>query len=270
MKYLVLETHPAYAILLDQTGRFVKAANRHYQVGETVQNVLELRDVPGKSHIRLYRRLSSGLAAAAACFCLVYFGYYRPNFTAYGTVRMQINPDVEMTISKTEKVLDLEGLNEDGRNLVSDYEYQGKDREQASEELIQLAMEMGYLTEGGTVAFTLDTQDSGWLQAEEEKTLEQMEERFGETIVIQIGPMAEEEPIRAEEEVEVVIPLPTQTETPTPAETAAPTPVWTAPPATPEPVYPPETDDDDDDDGDDDREDDNDDWEDDGSEEDDD
>ena len=101
---------------------------------------------------------------------------------------MQINPDVEMTISKTEKVLDLEGLNEDGRNLVSDYEYQGKDREQASEELIQLAMEMGYLTEGGTVAFTLDSEDSGWLQAEEEKTLEQMEERFGETIVIQIGP----------------------------------------------------------------------------------
>ena len=161
-------------------------------------------------------------------------------------------------------------MNEDGRNLVSDYEYQGKDREQASEELIQLAMEMGYLTEGGTVAFTLDSEDSGWLQAEEEKTLEQMEERFGETIVIQIGPMAEEEPIRAEEEVEVVIPLPTQTETPTPAETAAPTPVWTAPPATPEPVYPPETDDDDDDDGDDDREDDNDDWEDDGPEEDDD
>ena len=55
---------------------------------------------------------------------------------------------------------------------------------------------------------------AAWLQAEEEKTLEQMEERFGETIVIQIGPMAEEEPIRAEEEVEVVIPLPTQTETP--------------------------------------------------------
>ena len=49
MKYLVLENHPAYAILLDQTGRFVKAANRHYQVGETVQNVLELRDVPGKA-----------------------------------------------------------------------------------------------------------------------------------------------------------------------------------------------------------------------------
>ena len=83
----------------------------------------------------------------------MYFGYYRPNFTAYGTVRMQINPDVEMTISKTEKVLDLEGLNEDGRNLVSDYEYQGKDREQASEELIQLAMEMGYLTEGGNRCF---------------------------------------------------------------------------------------------------------------------
>ena len=68
MKYLVLETHPAYAILLDQTGRFVKAANRHYQVGETVQNVLELRDVPGKSHIRLYRRLSSRLGSRGSLF----------------------------------------------------------------------------------------------------------------------------------------------------------------------------------------------------------
>ena len=268
MKYLVMETHPAYAVVLDEDGRFLKAANLRYQVGDTVQDIVELR-MPQKKVVPAWKPLS-GLAAAAACLCLVFFGGYQPNYTAYGTQRIQINPDVEMTISKTEKVLDLEGLNEDGRNLVSDYEYQGKDREQASEELIQLAMEMGYLTEGGTVAFTLDSEDSGWLQAEEEKTLEQMEERFGETIVIQIGPMAEEEPIRAEEEVEVVIPLPTQTETPTPAETAAPTPVWTAPPATPEPVYPPETDDDDDDDGDDDREDDNDDWEDDGPEEDDD
>ena len=117
MKYLVLETHPAYAILLDQTGRFVKAANRHYQVGETVQNVLELRDVPAKSHIRLYRRLSSGLAAAAACFCLVYFGYYRPNFTAYGTVRMQINPDVEMTgLGGPDSAGYGDGVSDGGRN----------------------------------------------------------------------------------------------------------------------------------------------------------
>ena len=33
MKYLVLETHSAYAVVLDEEGRFLKAANLHYQVG---------------------------------------------------------------------------------------------------------------------------------------------------------------------------------------------------------------------------------------------
>ena len=50
----------------------------------------------------------SGLAALAACLCLVFFGYYRPNFTAYGTLRIQINPDLEMTVSQTDRVLDLD------------------------------------------------------------------------------------------------------------------------------------------------------------------
>ena len=37
MKYLVMETHPAYAVVLDEEGRFLKAANLRYQVGDTVQ-----------------------------------------------------------------------------------------------------------------------------------------------------------------------------------------------------------------------------------------
>ena len=31
MSYLVMEVHPAYAVVLDQEGRFLKAANLHYQ-----------------------------------------------------------------------------------------------------------------------------------------------------------------------------------------------------------------------------------------------
>ena len=39
MKYLVMETHPAYAVLLDEEGRFLKAANLGYQVGVRVEEV---------------------------------------------------------------------------------------------------------------------------------------------------------------------------------------------------------------------------------------
>ena len=65
MKYLVMETHPAYAVVLDEEGRFLKAANLHYQVGDTVQTIVELRQAKPRSPA-LWKPLS-GLAAAAAC-----------------------------------------------------------------------------------------------------------------------------------------------------------------------------------------------------------
>ena len=130
MKYLVMETHPAYAVVLDEEGRFLKAANLQYQVGDTVQHIVELRQAKPRSPA-LWKPLS-GLAAAAACLCLVFFGYYQPNYTAYGTLRIQINPDVEMTVSRTDRVLDLEGLNADGEDLIEGYDYRGKDRETAA------------------------------------------------------------------------------------------------------------------------------------------
>lgn len=40
MTYIVMECHPGFAVLLDEEGRFVKAANRHYAVGQTVESPL--------------------------------------------------------------------------------------------------------------------------------------------------------------------------------------------------------------------------------------
>ena len=185
MKYLVMEIHPAYAVVLDEEGRFFKAANLHYQVGDTVQNVVKLRQ-PKAKHPALWKPLS-GLIAAAACFCLVFFGYYQPNFTAYGTLRIQINPDVEMTVSRTDRVLDLEGLNADGEDLIEGYSYRGKDRETAANELVERAIDMGYLSDGDTISITVSSQDADWQAREEEQIRAQLEERYGETIVIRLG-----------------------------------------------------------------------------------
>ena len=40
MNYLVMEVHPAYAVVLDEEGRFLKAANLRYQVGDTVRDIV--------------------------------------------------------------------------------------------------------------------------------------------------------------------------------------------------------------------------------------
>ena len=40
MKYLVMECHPAYAVVLDEKGRFLKVANLNYEPGQTVSYAL--------------------------------------------------------------------------------------------------------------------------------------------------------------------------------------------------------------------------------------
>ena len=221
MKYLVMETHPAYAVVLDEEGRFLKAANLHYQVGDTVQTIVELRQAKPRSPA-LWKPLS-GLAAAAACLCLVFFGYYQPNYTAYGTLRIQINPDVEMTVSRTDRVLDLEGLNADGEDLIEGYDYRGKDRETAAGELVERAIDMGYLSDGDTISVTVRSDDADWQAREEAQIQAQLEERYGATIVIQLGDGAADQSQSAaapEEPAEVVVPVVPQSPEQTP-ETAA-------------------------------------------------
>ena len=152
----------------------------------------------------------SGLAAAAACLCLVFFGYYQPNYTAYGTLRIQINPDVEMTVSRTDRVLDLEGLNADGEDLIEGYDYRGKNRETAADELVERAIDMGYLSDGDTISVTVHSDDADWQAREEAQVQAQLEERYGATIVIQLGDGAadQSQPAAAPEEpAEVVVPV---------------------------------------------------------------
>ena len=223
MKYLVMETHPAYAVVLDEEGRFLKAANLRYQVGDTVQDIVELRTPKAKSPVM--RRSLAGLMGLAACFCLVFFGYYQPNFTAYGTLRIQINPDVEMTVSRTDRVLDLEGLNDDGEDLIEGYSYRGKDRETAANELVERAIDMGYLSDGDTISITVSSSDADWQAREEAQVQAQLEERYGATIVIQLGDGAadQSQPAAAPEEpAEVVVPVAPQVPEQTPGTAADP------------------------------------------------
>ena len=223
MNYLVMEVHPAYAVVLDEEGRFLKAANLRYQVGDTVRDIVELRR-PREKRPALWKPLS-GVAGLAACLCLVFFGYYQPNFTPYGALRIQINPDVELTLSRTDRVLELEGLNEDGQSLIAGYEYSGKDREDVTGELVERAIDLGYLSGGETVSITVTSADADWQAREEQAAREDLEERYGETIVIQIGPTDEKPPV-----TEVVIPV----TPPEPEPTPEPPPEQVDPPAAPD------------------------------------
>ena len=188
MNYIVMECHPGYAVLLDEEGRFRKAANLHYEVGQTVCDPVLMREGPSRQQ-KLIRWASGSFAAVAACFMmLIGLRYYQHNLAAYSSIYLTINPEVQMDLNRQGDVIRLEGGNEDGRQLLEGYTGKGKDKITVTDELIDRAIEMGFLSEGGQISFSIDTPDEALFReyGEEltDEVLRHLQDRF--TITVEI------------------------------------------------------------------------------------
>ena len=234
MKYIVMECRPSYAIVLDEEGRFLRTANLRYEVGQTVEHVVLMREQKALS-VRL-RVLAGAAGAAAACLALTLgAGYYQTYVRTYSHIYMSINPDVQMDLNRKGTVVGLSGMNADGQALLADYDGKGKDKTLVADELIDRALDMGFLTAGGQVAFLIDAPEEEIFEAYgiELRTQvgKQLEGSFPFDIVIMEyeGEMPEETPEAAsvfQEETAETVPAPAG-----PPETEAPqTPI--APPET--------------------------------------
>ena len=65
MKYLVMECHPGYVVLLDEEGRFVKAANFSYEVGQRIDDPILMERPSGVQRQRKKRPVHWKLSLAA-------------------------------------------------------------------------------------------------------------------------------------------------------------------------------------------------------------
>ena len=156
MEYLVMECHDSYAVVLDSRGRFLKVANLHYTVGQELMTVVPMEE-PRQKVIRWRPVLSM-----AACLCIVCVGLWQMVLMTMGTVLIQINPQVRLSVNRMERVISAEAVNADGAKVLFDYHPFGKTVEQVTEELTDRAAQMGYLTDGGEVHLTVDSKDARW------------------------------------------------------------------------------------------------------------
>lgn len=163
MKYLVMETFNSYAVLLDEEGRFVKSANLGYELGDTVQNPVLMSDNPLeklKNPRKIANKIAGGILMVAAIVALFLgVNFYQQNYAPYTSIFMMINPEVEMILNRNGEVIDLEGANEDGDILLEDYKPNSKDKTIILNELVDRAIELGFLAEGGQVSISIDTPD---------------------------------------------------------------------------------------------------------------
>ena len=147
MKYMVMECHLTYAVVLSEDGRFLKAANLHYEPGQVVTDLVEM-EIPEsrRDEKRKGRRWIYTLAAAAACLMLA-----------------TINPEVRIDVNRKDLVVDLEGINQDGLELIDGYSYRKKELDVVVDELVDRAIDQGYLHEGGRISLALEGEDGQWV-----------------------------------------------------------------------------------------------------------
>lgn len=159
MKYIVMECHTGFAVLLDENGRFVKAANLRYCVGDTVTDPVLMNDnrIAGRRRRNIWPQVAGALAACLTLILAILLYQY---FTApVSTVVLRINPAVQMDLNRGGKVVVLEGLNDDGTALLQGYESRGKDLLTVSTELIGRAIEHDYIADGDKITFSIDAVD---------------------------------------------------------------------------------------------------------------
>ena len=163
MKYMVMECRPSYAILLDEEGCFKKAANLHYEVGQIVEEPVLMRD--GEPRRADFPSGSGGGGRSGSLSRTAFgAGYYQNYMRPSAFIHMAINPKVQMDINRRGTVIEVSGENQDGEALISGYSARGKEKVEVAEELLERAMEMGFLKDGGTVSFAIDAPDEDIFQ----------------------------------------------------------------------------------------------------------
>ena len=182
MKYLVMQCHMSYATVLDEDGRFLKVANLRYTPGQTVEEVFPMARPEEKPS----RPWAASLALAAACLVLVLTGLLNLSGGTVGSVYLTINPAVRLDVDRRDRVVDLEGANADGDLLIEGYDYEKKDMELVVEELVERAVDLGYLHQGGRITLTLDGEDQSWVVSHTESLTTRLDETLGQKMSVAI------------------------------------------------------------------------------------
>ena len=205
MKYMVMECHLSYAVVLDEDGRFLNVANRNYEVGQVVsdvvvmeENSIEIDDKP-----KPYFKWIASISALAACLVIAFTTLFQSTPSLQGSIYMTINPEVRIDVGEEDIVIDIEGINEDGHLLIENYDYENKEVNLVMDELIDRAIEMGYLYEGGQITLTLDAESGEWITNKQESLGTHLNEYLTDKLSVTI-----EITNQPSENQEITIPVP--------------------------------------------------------------
>jgi hypothetical protein len=120
VKAIIVDMHEKYVIVATRSGDFKKVYNRYQGccVGDEI-NVVE-KPFSALVHLTPFIRIRTAAVAVVIFMLLSLGGYGIYDYTrAVAFVTLDINPSIELSINRYERVIDIRGLNTDGSNIVS-------------------------------------------------------------------------------------------------------------------------------------------------------
>ena len=144
MKAVVLDITGKGATVMTHEGDIIGIRNKGYDIGQEI----EIKSAGNKAFAKVYR-IAPILSAIAAAAVLIFTGV-RTYFNPYGTVSLDINPSIEYTINRFDRVLEVNGVNEDGSDILSQINKDSlinKDIEDAVETTIDQIEADGYMAD---------------------------------------------------------------------------------------------------------------------------
>ena len=111
MKAVILDIDKNEATVMTEDGDIIGIRNNGYDIGQEI--ILHRRK--NRSSMK---RITGIIATAAAAIVITGgisgYTYYTP----YGTVSLDVNPSIEYTINRFDRVLDVTGINDDGDDIL--------------------------------------------------------------------------------------------------------------------------------------------------------
>lgn len=157
MKAIVMEIEERYAVVLDKKGCFTKIPNNGtLQVGYEIELAEASRISAG-----FVTRIAS---MAAAVLLMVGVGYGAYSYSQpYSYVDIDINPSIELTVNRFDRILKAEAMNEDGAELLKQGRFSHASFKAGVDQILKSAEAAGYFEEEdkNAVMFTVSSKDSG-------------------------------------------------------------------------------------------------------------
>jgi len=170
LKAVIVEIKDSLVAVLTDDGRIISVKNNNYEIGQVIQM--------STPKIRFTKKITAFAASAAA---LVVFGVGSWAYASpYTYVSLDVNPSIEYTVNRFDRVLRVTAVNDDGEEILKKISLDNLDNktiQAALAETVNQISELGYFDgtiEGGIVIATSgkDTEKAKNLAQELQQTIE--------------------------------------------------------------------------------------------------